>query len=219
MTQQFSAVAFDMDGLMFNTEDVYWNTASTLLRRRGCEYTPEVNNDVMGRPPRYCFEKLIEHYKLDDTWESLFDESENVFVSLLDQGFNMMPGLLPLLNFIEQNKLPKAVCTSSSQRVANEVLGRSDMKKRFDFVLAFEDVVNGKPDPEIYLKAASRFQIPPQKLLVLEDSESGCHAARDAGAFVVAVLAEHNRNFDFSHASLVVEQLDVPEVLQLIQER
>jgi len=206
-----------MDGLMFNTEDVYWETASAVLRRRGHEYNLEVAGDLMGRPPKYCFEKMIEYYGLDEDWETLHAESEDTFVKLLDNGFSMMPGLPELLDFLEAEKIPKAVCTSSTRRVAREVLGRSGVLGRFQFVLAFEDIVHGKPDPEIYLKAAQKFGVTPNQILVLEDSVSGCHAARNAGAFVVAVLAEHNRTFDFSHASRIAERLDAPEILELLE--
>ena len=212
-----SAVAFDMDGLMFNTEDVYWKTASTYLQRRGHEYNHEVANDVMGRPPKYCFEKMIEYYGLSDTWEALHAESEETFIKLLDEGYSMMPGLPELLDQLEELNIPKAVCTSSSQRVAREVLGRAGVWERFQFVLAFEDIVRGKPDPEIYLKAASKFGVTSEKMLVLEDSVSGCHAARNAGAVTVAVLADHNRSLDFSHATRIAQRLDDPVIWNLLK--
>ncbi len=211
-----SAVAFDMDGLMFSTEDVYWKTASTVLGRRGHEYNDEVAHDVMGRPPKYCFEKMIEYYGLTEDWETLHAESEETFVKLLDGGFSMMPGLPELLDRIEEKGIPKAVCTSSSRRVAREVLGRAGLLPRFEFVLAFEDIVHGKPDPEIYLKAAAQFDVTPDRMLVLEDSVSGCHAARQAGALTVAVLADHNRTLDFSHASRIAQRLDDPEIFRLL---
>lgn len=215
--QQFLAVAFDMDGLMFDTEDVYWKTASEVLRRRGCEYTQELCHAIMGRPPKYCFELMIDHFGLTETWEELHAESEEVFIRLLDSGFKIMPGLIPLLKTVEECGLPKSVCTSSSQKVAQEVIGRVGLLDRFGFILAFEDIVNGKPNPEIYLKAAGRFGIEPNRMLVFEDSASGVWSALDAGSFVVAVRAEHNRAVDLSHASLVVERLDAPEVLNLFQ--
>ena len=70
------AVAFDLDGLMFNTEDVYWKVGTELMRRRGRKYDKALSDAVMGRPPRYCFEKFIEWHSLDDSWEDLRDESE-----------------------------------------------------------------------------------------------------------------------------------------------
>jgi beta-phosphoglucomutase-like phosphatase (HAD superfamily) len=60
------AVIFDMDGLMFNTEDVYFEVGSQLMRRRGCEYTSELNDAVMGRSPRVCFETMIRWHSLND---------------------------------------------------------------------------------------------------------------------------------------------------------
>lgn len=215
MSSNIAAVAFDMDGLMYDTEDVYWKAADELLRIRGHEYTVELAEDVMGRQPRYCFERMIEYYDLSGTsWEELFEESQEIFMKKLDEGFSEMPGLSELLGVLEEQGIPKAVCTSSSRRVAREVLGRTGVLSGFSFVLAFEDVLQGKPDPEIYLKAAERFGISPGEMLVLEDSISGCTAAKQAGAFTVAVLAEHNRTLDFSHADLVLERLDDPGVLE-----
>ena len=210
------AVAFDMDGLMFNTEDVYWETATTVLRRRGYQYNQEIADDLMGRPPKYCFERMIEYYGLDEDWETLHNESEDTFVKLLDNGFTMMPGLPELLDRLEELGIPKSVCTSSSRRVAGEVLGRSGVLHRFQFVLAFEDIVHGKPNPEIYQKAAQNFGVTPDQMLVLEDSVSGCHAARSAGAIAVVVLADHNRTLNFSHASRIARRLDAPEILSLV---
>ena len=216
LRSRFLAVAFDMDGLMFDTEDVYWKTASLLLQKRGFEYTQELCDELMGRPPKYCFQRMIEKYDLKETWEKLHNESEATFINLLDEGFSMMPGLLPVLSTLEKKRIPKSVCTSSSLRVAHEILQRKQVLEHFQFILAFEDTVQGKPNPEIYIKAAKRFRVPMDRMLVLEDSVSGCSAAREAGAFVVAVLARHNRNLSFDHASLVVDRLDAPEVLELL---
>lgn len=206
-----------MDGLMFNTEDVYWNTASTYLGRRGFVYTQELAEEIMGRQPRYCLERMIEYYDMrDTTWEELLVESEETFIKMLDDGFSKMPGLDNLLDFLEERNIPKAVCTSSTRRAAEEVLTRSGVVSRFRFVLTFEDVTQGKPNPEIYLNAAKRFGVENRNMIVFEDSISGSLAAKRSGAFTIVVLAEHNRTLDFSHADLVVESLNDPKVLKLL---
>ena len=74
-------------------------------------------------------------------------------------------------------------------------------------MLTFEDIVHGKPHPEIYLLAATRLGIEPARLLVLEDSEIGCRAALAAGAVVVAVPGDHSRTHDFRGVTLVAESL------------
>ncbi len=209
------AVAFDMDGLMFDTEDVYWKAADALLRRRGHEYTQELCNAVMGRPPKFCFELFKERFDLPETWQELQEESEDLFLRFLDDGFSTMPGLDELLSFLESRNIPKGICTSSAIRVVDEVLRRKEMKPRFQFVLTAEDIVHGKPNPEIYQKAAKKFNVDPVTMLVLEDSVAGSRAARDAGAVSVVVLADHNRDGDFQAAHAIVDSLDSPTVLAL----
>jgi beta-phosphoglucomutase-like phosphatase (HAD superfamily) len=79
-------------------------------------------------------------------------------------------------------------------------------------MLTAEDVSRGKPHPEIYLTAARRLDVPPQRMLVLEDSENGCRAAAAAGAFAVAVPGDHSRQHDFTSAALVVDSLADPRL-------
>jgi HAD superfamily hydrolase (TIGR01509 family) len=206
--RRFLAVVFDMDGLMFNTEEVYYLVGTELLRRRGHLFTRELSDAMMGRPPKASFEIMIDWHKLEDTWQQLADESGDIYVSLLDEHLEPMPGLRPLLDALEATGLPKAIATSSERRLVEAVLSRFDMEGRFQFVLTSADIVHGKPDPEIYLKAAGQFGTRPEEILVLEDSENGCKAAAAAGTFAVAVPGDHSRSHDFRGASLVVDSLE-----------
>ena len=152
------AVVFDMDGLMFNTEDVYTLAGEELLRRRGHEFTDELKRQMMGLRPQPAFERMIAHCRLKETWEQLAEESNRLFFTLLEGRLAMMPGLAELLDALERAGIPKAVCTSSSGDVVAACLRPFDLQGRFAFVLAAEDIVHGKPHPEIYLAAARRFR-------------------------------------------------------------
>ncbi len=210
------AVVFDMDGLMFNTEDVYSLVGSELLRRRGCEFTDEIKNKIMGMRPQPAFETIIRCCNLDDTWPAMVAESNRLFLELLDGRLAPMPGLLELLDALERAGIPKAIGTSSSRELVDACLRPFDMAGRFEFILAAEDIVHGKPHPEIYLTSAERFAVPPAEMAVLEDSGNGCRAAAAAGAYAVAVPGEHSRNQDFSSASLVVDSLADPRLYEKI---
>lgn len=210
------AVAFDMDGLMFDTEEVYWKTATVLLERRGFPYTSELCNDIMGRPPEYCFRKMVDYYSLSDSWQELQQESEEIFLQLLNQGYSAMPGLFELLDLLERYSLPKAICTSSSLRAMQAVLKRDHLLERFDFALTCQDITKGKPDPEIYLKAAATFGVETSSMLVLEDSVAGSQAANLAGSPCYVVRAQHNKHLEFPFATQVVESLIAPELLYLL---
>jgi HAD superfamily hydrolase (TIGR01509 family) len=210
------AVTFDMDGLMFNTEDVYYEVGTELMRRRGRQYTQELNDAIMARPPRVCFETMIRWHGLEERWEAMARESEDLFIALLDDYLAPMPGLLELLDALEAAAIPRAICTGSSRRALTAVLARFQMEPRFEFTLTAEDITHGKPHPEIYLKAAERLRLAPEEILILEDSQTGCRAAADAGALVAAVPGVHSRNQDFSAASLVLESLADPRLYRLL---
>jgi len=210
------AVVFDMDGLMFDTEQVYTRVGTELLRRRGCLFTPELKDAMMGLPARPSIEMMIRWHHLKETWTELAAESDRIFVGLLDEHLVAMPGLVELLDALEAGGIPKAIATSTNRRLVGEVLRRFDIGARFQFILTADDVTHGKPDPEIYLTAAQRFGVKPEETLVLEDSHNGCLAAARAGAFAVAVPGAHSSTHDFSVASLVVDSLRDPRLYEVL---
>ncbi|MDO4576021.1 MAG: HAD family phosphatase [Planctomycetia bacterium] len=213
---KIQAVAFDMDGLMFNTEEVYFQTGCRLMERRGGVYTQEMATAIMGTPPEVTFGKMLEFNHLDEPWQHLQAESEVVFFEILDTYLQPMPGLMELLAFLEARNIPKAICTSSSRKVMEGVLSRFQMQPRFAFTITGDEIEHGKPNPDIYLKAAAQFGIAAENMLVLEDSENGCRAGAGAHAFVTAVPAEHSRHMDFSMAQLVAESLADARIYQLL---
>ncbi len=197
---------------MFNTEDVYSAVGTELLRRRGHEFSKELKTEMMGRPPRPSFEVMIRWCSLDDGWEQLRDESEVLYIDLLDDYLAPMPGLWQLLDSLESAGIPKAIGTSSQPKLVDATLSRFDLQPRFQFILTADDITQGKPHPEIYLKAAERLAVLPRETMVLEDSQIGCRAAAAAGAFVVAVPSPHSRDHDFGTATLVADSLADPRL-------
>ena len=210
------AVTFDMDGLMFNSEDVYTLAGSELLARRGCQFTPDLKDAMMGLPAPKSFEVMIDWHDLDEPWHTIAAESNEIFLGLLSQHLATMPGLMELLVALERAAIPKAIATSSSRRLANACLDPFELAPRFSFILTSEDITHGKPDPEIYLLAARRFGVPASEMLVLEDSQNGSRAAAASGAFTVAVPGEHSRRQDFSTANLIIESLEDARLYQAL---
>ncbi len=82
------------------------------------------------------------------------------------------------------------------------VLSRFELEPRFQFILTCDDVREGKPNPEIYLRAAQRFGLSAEQMLVLEDSQNGCRAAVASGAYAVAVPGGHSRQSRFQRGRL-----------------
>lgn len=211
------AVVFDLDGLMFNTELIYDELGDQLLTRRGKQMTADLKLAMLGRRPQESLQLMIDMHSLTDSVEALMDESQAMFFEIAAGRLAPMPGLHSLLDHIETCGLPKAVATSSSHGYVQRVVGPFGLLPRFSVILAAEDVTQGKPHPEIYLKAADKLGIDPGEMMVLEDSQNGTNAAAAAGAVAIAVPHDHTRHHDFSRAYLVAERLDDPRVLQLLQ--
>lgn len=210
------AVVFDLDGLMFNTEELYEEVGAEILRRRGRTFDAELIDAMMGRPAAVALKLMIDWHALDATVEDLAAETDEVFATLLDERLALMPGLEALLGSLEAAATPKAIATSSGPGFAHGVLNRFELRTRFEFVLTAEDIRHGKPDPEIYLLAASRLGVSPGEMAVLEDSENGCRAAVAAGAIAVAVPAGHSRRHSFAGAALVADTLADVELWRLL---
>jgi HAD superfamily hydrolase (TIGR01509 family) len=206
------AVVFDLDGLMFNTEHLYRLVGGEVLRRRGKEYDEALFKAMMGRPARVALQIMIDWHGLDATVAQLEQENAEIFPPILDAQLAPMPGLADLLGALEAAGIPKAIATSSRRAFVANLLGRQGWLDRFAFWLTAEDVTNGKPDPEIYLSAAKRLELSPASVLVLEDSQTGCRAAVDAGTFAVAVPGDHSRDHEFPGAKFIAEGLADPRI-------
>ena len=211
------AVCFDLDGLMFNTEHVFYESAEVLLQRRGLAMSRGAMDAMLGRRPLESFQALIDYLGLTEGPAELLAESRVVFHELLVTKLQPMPGLFELLDLIETVGLPKGVATSSPRDYLENVFGRFDLLGRFPVALTSESVTHGKPNPEIYLKAAEQLGVAPAEMLVLEDTQTGTRAGAAAGAYVVSVPHEHTENHDFSQAKYIATGLNDPFVLGLVQ--
>ncbi len=221
MTHVFSrpairGVAFDLDGLLVNTEELYQHVGGELLRRRGRTFEPELLDRMMGRPQRVSLQIMIDWHGLTDTIETLARETGEIFVDLLDTRLEPMPGAVALVESLAARGLPRGVATSSGPDFAHDVLARVGLRDRFGFVLTSADITHGKPHPEIYELAAARLGVAPAEMLVFEDSENGCRAAVAAGAVVVAVPGGHSRRHEFSGACFIAESLADPRIQSLL---
>lgn len=214
---EIRAVTFDMDGLMFNTEDLYDIVGETLLNRRGQSFTTELKLAIMGLPGPKAFAVMKDRCGLDDPIDALAEECEQLFQDLLPARIEMMPGLEELLELLESNGIPKGIATSSHARFAERALGLFDLKPRFEFVLTCESVENGKPHPEVYLTAARRLNVAPAEMLVLEDSVHGSNAAIAAGAVTIAVPSTRVDPGLIGDVYAVCGRLDDSRILDLIR--
>ncbi len=184
---RFSAVIFDMDGLMLDTEPISHRAWAQATNARGVSLPAEVLDRMIGRNERDC-EHLLRGTlgsaaaaaELMEAWRSCYDVE-------LARGIPTKPGLVELLDWLEAESIAKAVATSSYRYRATSKLATTGLLGRFSAVVAGDEVDRGKPAPDIFAAAATRLRAAPEQCLVLEDSEPGIRAALAAGMTAVMV--------------------------------
>ena len=215
-SQNLRAVVFDLDGLIANTEDLYEKAGEAVLRRRGKSYDAVLREQMMGRPVADALQLMIDCHSLPDPLDDLMCECKDEMQRLLATSLAPMPGLYQLLDRLQSARMPVAVATSGPREYAHHVLERLNVKDRFRFILTADDIRRGKPDPEVYLLAATRFDLEPARMMALEDSGNGCRAAVAAGAFTVAVPNRHTLKHGFMGARLIADTLADARILKAL---
>ena len=217
MKPKIKAVAFDMDGLLASSEDVYIHVGTETLRRRGKPFEDDLRHKMMGLPGAKSLQVMIDWHGLTDSVETLLEESEQLFWHFAEQGLSQMPGASEMLDLLDAQDIPRCVVTSGYRDYAERVLSIIGLRDRFPFLITASDVVNGKPAPEPYLMAAEKLGVEPANLLVLEDSSNGCKAGIAAGAYAVAVPSPHTHEHDFTGAQFIADTLSDPRLVELFR--
>jgi HAD superfamily hydrolase (TIGR01509 family) len=217
MQNPIRAVVFDLDGLMFDTEALFFRVSTEMLEARGKAFTPEIMRAMIGRRAVDAGHVLKTMTGLDEPVEVLLADVRRRFYSQMETAVHPTPGLFVLLDHLRRKEVPIAVATSSGRTYAERLLVQHRLRERFAFVLTAEDVRLGKPDPEIYALAIERFAVPPGSVMVLEDSPAGITAARGAGTLAVGVPHEHSPAEALRAADLIVPRLDAPELLARLE--
>lgn len=202
-----TAIIFDMDGLMVDTEPLSRRAWAQVIGPFGATLTDEVYGRMIGRRTTEAAQILLEAAAVPLTPEELVGRRTAVFDQILAQGVPVMPGLPELHAAIARRGLPWAVATSSPHRHAQQILAQLGLLASCGAIAGGDEVAHGKPAPDIYLLAAERLGVPPAHCLALEDSAPGCQAAAAAGMRVVAVPNGATETAVFPCAHQVVSSL------------
>lgn len=181
------AVVFDMDGLLFDSEMLYLEAAMIAVAEVGHDAGAEVFHRTIGVPWARNREILLEHFGPAFPVDDFVTVWLRHFEAIATTRLALKPGVVELLDLLEQLRLPKAIATSSSHATVQNHLAAHNLVGRFEAIVGAGDYARGKPAPDPFLVAAARLAVAPEGCLALEDSHNGVRSASAAGMMTVMV--------------------------------
>jgi len=183
----FSAVLFDLDGTLIDSESNYAISDGRLFADFGIDFDDSLRRSLIGKGSEEFIRLLRESFGVAESRDALIERKNAYYLEVARANTRVFPEMFKLLETLHGRGIPTAVASGSPLFVIREMLSGLDLERYLDVVVASEEVERGKPFPDVFLEAAKRLGTPPASCLVFEDSPYGVEAAEAAGMKSVAI--------------------------------
>lgn len=212
-------IIFDMDGVLVDSEKIYMEMNRAFFRELGAEITYEEYQTFIGISATKMWTYIKEKANLLQSVEELKEqEKELKHKTLKEAELVPTPGLIGLLDMLKLNGHTLAIASSGLRKNIDLILEKLGIGKYFDLIVSGEQVVKGKPEPDIFLKAAGHFQVSPSHCIVIEDSRNGVLAAKAAGMYCIGYYNPSSGNQDLSKADIIIDSLGSERFYEILKE-
>lgn len=175
------AVIFDMDGLLIDSQPAWKEAISEFLARRKLIYLPELRSRVIGSGHREIIELFKEKLGLKGDTDKLVAEMRECFYKHFLQKPKLVSSASEVLRDLSKNYVLSIATSTGPRKKVLEILSKVAIKNYFKTIITGDEIIKGKPDPEIYLYSAEKLNVKPSECLVLEDAINGILAGKKAG--------------------------------------
>ena len=211
------AVVFDLDGVLLDSEQLWDEAREELARERGGRWHERAQRDMMGMSSPEWSRYMHDVIGLREPPEEIDAEVVRRIERRYRERLPLLPGAVEAVERLGA-RWPLGLATSSNREIIDLVLEVSRLGRFFRATVSSEEVERGKPAPDVFLEAARRLGVAPERSAVVEDSENGMLAGRTAGMRVVAIPNAHFPPGEqaLAAADVVLGSLDelTPEVVE-----
>ena len=217
--KKIEAVLFDMDGVIFDTESIYLDIWTKVFQSYGYIMTKDVYISVMGRGRKNVIKTFVDLYGEYLPIIQMYKDKDEELMQVIDKGqVPMKVGVKEILTFLKENGYKVALATSAKRERAIKQLKMANIKELFDCIVCGDEVINAKPNPEIFLKAAEELSVKPENCIVIEDSPAGIESAYNAN--MVGIHVEDLKKADeiilkYCHKSFK-NLIDIKEYISIL---
>ncbi len=175
----FEAYIFDCDGTLADTMPLHYEAWGEVLRGTGCEFPEALFYELGGVTTEGVVKILNDRHCTSMDPVETSHKKEEIYLRLVSR----IQPIEPVVSFMRQfhGKKPMAVASGGKRAIVTHTLEALGIAGKFDAIICAEDYARGKPAPDPFLVAAQRLNVPPEKCLVFEDTQTGIEAAKAAG--------------------------------------
>jgi len=185
---KITAVIFDMDGLIIDSEPLWKIAEIETFKEVGFDFTFEMCALTTGMR----IDEVVEFWRGKLKWESftnteIVNKIQNKMIQLIIERGELLPGIIESLNLLKANDVLIGLASSSSMSLINTTVDTLKIRKFFSVIHSAENEIAGKPNPAVFLSTAKMLKVNPEKCLVLEDSKAGMNAGINANMRTIVI--------------------------------
>ena len=203
-------VIFDMDGVIVDTEPVHRYAYYTHFKELNIDVSEDLYTSFTGGSTRNTYQKVKDTFNLDGDVEAYILRKRTLFNNAFDtkEDLELLEGVETLIKDFYNNGIQLILASSASKVTIERVFNRFKLHQYFTDVVSGEDFPKSKPDPAIFLHAASLSKAPKNNCMIIEDSTNGVKAAKAAGIYCVGYNSVHSKNQNLDLADRIINHFE-----------
>ncbi|MCH8814934.1 MAG: HAD family phosphatase [Chloroflexi bacterium] len=205
MSGGFRAVVFDLDGVLWDGEPVYYAAFNTVLEPLGHHLPESEYDEIMGLSVEAAWEWVLNRFDISESAEPFYRAYDKAVLEVLKEPIEPLPGVRELVAKLRDRGIRIAVASASLRQWVDATLDGIGLRTEFETTVSASEVEHAKPAPDLYAKAAERLGIPPDECLAVEDTTAGIASAKAAGLFAIQLRAASTALPPIAEADLVID--------------